>query len=364
MAVCPDNWSQYGTDKCVLALNVSGMVSEADARCGQLNARTVTVKTEQEQEELNRYLKQLSTNTNSTGVWLGGHRQNLQFAWRNDNELIDDVSYSNWAEGYPTNDFPKACMQLRSDKWTNELCFDRALIVCEKLNSTEDHSNDDKDNNNNNNDNNDNQNEDDNKEDCKNDCKCEKQLALYLKRKLNQLEHMQHRNYNLTKELLKQVANLSKNFNDNQNKVNNNDNENVNDDEDKKKNDNENNSDNNNNDDDQSNDKNTNNDQLNSVMKEVLKEIEHNFTGISGVLNYFNQKLNDLTKEVNDVNHNSPSLEDVREKLAETVNDYVEKKLKNKNLDDLVSDVKLSYVNYRRALMVKKDGSWKTVGFV
>ena len=49
---------------------------------------------------------------------------------------------------------------------------------------------------------------------------------------------------------------------------------------------------------------------------------------------------------------------------AYRVIDYFQQQLEEKNLNDIVNDIKLSYVNFRRALMVKKGGRWSTLGYV
>ncbi|OTF81914.1 C-type lectin-like protein, partial [Euroglyphus maynei] len=75
-------------NKCyTLVRNHQGAFSDSDRYCGQLRGRAVTIYSEDEQRFLENYLRNAGYGKN---VWIGGHRENLNFAWHDRMDRMDD----------------------------------------------------------------------------------------------------------------------------------------------------------------------------------------------------------------------------------------------------------------------------------
>ena len=307
---------------------ILGTLSDADRYCGQHRSRILTIQSEEEQHYLEHYL--FNESRIEENVWIGGQRENLRFAWRNDGILIDGRVYSNWATDRPSRVFARACLQLNSPntvqigKWSDEYCFAMNVIVCEKLHIDKPPVNDDVD------------------ETLPNtECGCkdlEKKIKELENRFDNRFEKLSTQlEYN--KELVKKHE---KRFNEVSSKI-----EEM-------------------------------EDALNGYMFELeqLKrldfskledrfvEISNNFTSITNVFDYLLMKFSAIEELLDERGNEQPvNLNDLKDELLNYIND----KLNNaggQQLNEVINDAKLSYVNYRRALLVKKNGKWVQLGFV
>ncbi len=67
-------------------------------------------------------------------VWIGAKYSSNKFKWTDGSE----VSFTNWAEGSPSNTAKKACVQMVPEgssmgKWVDVTCNKKNLVVCQKM---------------------------------------------------------------------------------------------------------------------------------------------------------------------------------------------------------------------------------------
>lgn len=134
-AECENGWLAYKDELCIKAYPDLLSYSEAKDLCTYYSASLVAVKEPNMQDLLANY-----THDTFDNLWLGGRYDNksAKFKW----EDGEPLSYTNWQEGYPTNNNNDACIELRprnaktyseaSGKWADVACLKRNLVLCQK----------------------------------------------------------------------------------------------------------------------------------------------------------------------------------------------------------------------------------------
>nr|XP_046914864.1 beclin-1-like protein A [Dermatophagoides farinae] len=317
-----NEWSCRNNKCYKLIRNQNGEFSDSDRYCGQARGRAVTIYSADEQKFLENYLRNIGY---GKSVWVGGHRQNTKFSWRNDGILIEGDVYANWASNHPTMNFAKACMQMNGmdesepGKWIENYCFASNGILCERF--VKDHDND-----------NDNDDDDDDDDDDCDDCdnndnnnnnnNNNNQCCQQIERNMERMRRDMEKRFDNMERKMDKMNNRIDKIDDRINQVR----DDMKQFSDKIK-------------------------QFEHSMKSLnVQEIERNFTGIASVLQYYSEQLHSIRHELDNHPSTDVDLNIVKRELIE----YFQEKLEQKNLDEVVNDIKLSYVNFRRALMVKK----------
>lgn len=135
----------YGEGKCVKLFRNYLPRHEAEEQCNQQLSDAsiptlVTIRSADEQQFLVEYISNASQFNN---VWIGAERRSEsinEFGW-GDGSSVD--RYTNWGEGYPTDDVRRTCVQLRSEltrsvsdmAWNDVACGGVNWFICEKLQS-------------------------------------------------------------------------------------------------------------------------------------------------------------------------------------------------------------------------------------
>lgn len=109
---------------------------DAEKACAANNSELVSIRFLNEEKFLENYLFKQKTVVDN--VWLGAKNtsnsiQHHDFYWKNGKNL----SFSNWANGYPKNHSTDTCVQVEADedvrgKWSNVPCTRKNAVVCEK----------------------------------------------------------------------------------------------------------------------------------------------------------------------------------------------------------------------------------------
>lgn len=304
-------------------------MSDADRHCGQHRSRILTIQSAAEQKHLEEFLfkeKQIDQN-----IWLGGNRQNLKFAWRNDGVLISGQVYQNWASEKPSHNFPRACLQMNSaqnsepGKWSDNYCFAMNAIVCERVHVPGElipDSDDDDDNN-------------DDRDCCRNVQNLLNKLEERFNSRMKNVEKLLEKRDNLIDKLRDEVNEAKQLASGYRNRI----------EELKEK-----------------------LEQFERFRFEEAREISNNFTSIVSVFEHYNRLFSELNEamEQNSGSSGTVDLGDLKSELR----DYVDKQIErfggggSSSSRDVLTDAKLDYVHYRRALMVKKNGNWIQVGYV
>lgn len=96
----------------------------------------ISIKSAAEQNYLTNYV--FETSGVESNFWIGAKwmpNQN-QFVWHDGSFL----EFTNWAEGSPTNDSGKRCVEMQSNiesnfsgKWRDVKCLSENYVLCEKL---------------------------------------------------------------------------------------------------------------------------------------------------------------------------------------------------------------------------------------
>ncbi|XP_054153874.1 uncharacterized protein LOC128952493 [Oppia nitens] len=145
--LCPgDGWTAYGDEKCIKLITEFKSYSEAESVCNSQQSKLLTIKTLDEQLALGKWLP----NELEVNIWIGLKRSESdpnQFLW-NDNTLLDNSSYTNWAPGRPRDNPKTACVELQSDLarfarsadslWSDVSCNLMNWLICEKPPSWDD----------------------------------------------------------------------------------------------------------------------------------------------------------------------------------------------------------------------------------
>jgi hypothetical protein len=130
---CGD-WEPYKDEKCFKVFDKVGSEEEAEKSCSQQenSATLVTVHSKDEQDFLSNLL--FKTHKIVDAVWIGAKYSSNKFKWADDS----DLSFTNWAEGCPSNTLHKACVQMVPEgssigKWTDEPCNKNNKVVCQRM---------------------------------------------------------------------------------------------------------------------------------------------------------------------------------------------------------------------------------------
>ena len=325
VAARDNEWTCRNRKCYTLVRNHQGAYSDSDRYCGQLRGRAVTIYSQDEQKFLENYLRNIRY---GKSVWIGGIRENTKFAWRNDEVLIEGDTYANWASEHPTMNFAKACMQMNGmnqtepGKWVENFCFATNGILCERF--EKDHNNDNDNDDDDDDDDDDDRENDHNNNNNNNNNQCCKRLESEMKKmrenmekKFKNMDKMNDRMDDMNDQM-KKISEQMKEFSDKIKRFE------------------------------------------HSMELLNVKDIERNFTGIASVLEYYSEQLHTIRNELD----NRPTTDVDLNIIKREIIDYFQQQLEEKNLNDIVNDIKLSYVNFRRALMVKKGGRWSTLGYV
>jgi hypothetical protein len=148
-------WVAFEDEKCFKFVNRVVTYEEAEQTCNN-QARSsptlnflptlVSIKSQEEQQFLEKYL--FEKNGALDSVWISAKRKTDNetiFEWNDGSEL----EYNNWAQGYPTSNTGRKCVQIQSEysfknstnliesstegKWADIPCERNNLVVCEKL---------------------------------------------------------------------------------------------------------------------------------------------------------------------------------------------------------------------------------------
>ena len=133
---CGSDWISYSNKKCFKILNIKGTEAEAKAICSLLEGTSslVTIVSKTEQNYLNEHLK--SYRSIADNVWIGLEYVSSSFQW------IDGTQYQyqNWGEN-AIKDGSNKCVQkslIDSElgQWTDDNCYRKYVIVCQKKQSS------------------------------------------------------------------------------------------------------------------------------------------------------------------------------------------------------------------------------------
>jgi len=130
---CGD-WEPYKDEKCFKVFDNIVIEEEAKKTCSQqeTSATLVTIHSKDEQDFLSNLL--FKTHKVVDAVWIGAKYSINKFKWSDDS----DLSFTNWAEGSPSNSSDKACLQMIPEsssmgKWVDEPCNKSNKFVCQKM---------------------------------------------------------------------------------------------------------------------------------------------------------------------------------------------------------------------------------------
>jgi hypothetical protein len=130
---CGD-WDPYKDEKCFKILEKVGNEEVAENTCKQeeSSANLITIHSKDEQDFLTNLL--FKTHKVVDAVWIGAKYSSNKFKWIDDS----DLSFTNWAEGSPSNTTDKTCLQMIPEgssmgKWADEPCNKNNKVVCQKM---------------------------------------------------------------------------------------------------------------------------------------------------------------------------------------------------------------------------------------
>ncbi len=137
-ALCARGWIPYEDEKCVRLFPIFKLREQAEETCDEHASTLVTITSEAEQQ----FFTQLIVNSSdAVNVWIGAQRRSgssSAFVW-NDGSAVQ--RFTNWANGHPTDNVRRNCVQLRSElsrqvidmEWVDIACTIPNYFICQKL---------------------------------------------------------------------------------------------------------------------------------------------------------------------------------------------------------------------------------------